>query len=101
MPREPIRTWTFALVVVRQDDRFLLVQEARPPHDWYLPAGRVEAGESWMEGAIRETRVEAGIEVELDGVLRVEHEPQPWGARVRVFFTGRPKGVREGARWAR
>ena len=51
MPRDPIPTWFFALVVVRQGDRFLLVHEAKHGQDWYLPAGRVEPGESLTDAA--------------------------------------------------
>lgn len=89
--REPIPTWYFALVVVRDGDRFALVQEAKHGQRWYLPAGRVEPGESIVAGALRETREESGLEVELDGILRVEHTPSPNGsARCRVFFTAHP-----------
>lgn len=91
MPRDPIPTWFFALVVVRQGDRFLLVHEAKHGQGWYLPAGRVEPGESLTHAAVRETLEEAGVPVALDGVLRVEHTPRPDGtARVRVIFVGHP-----------
>jgi 8-oxo-dGTP pyrophosphatase MutT (NUDIX family) len=54
-------------------------------------AGRVDPGESFIEAALRETREEAGIEIELEGVLRVEHSPAPDHQRIRVFFLARPK----------
>lgn len=38
----------------------------------YLPAGRVDYGESFPTGAIRETQEEAGIPVTLSGVLRIQ-----------------------------
>ena len=41
MPRDPIPTWFFAPVVVRQGDRFLLVHEAKHEQGWCVPAGRV------------------------------------------------------------
>jgi 8-oxo-dGTP pyrophosphatase MutT (NUDIX family) len=85
MPRDPIPTWYFVLVIVRQDDRFLLVHEAKHGQLWYLPAGRVEPGE---------TLEETGVPVVLDGVLRVEHTPlhsaTGSGARVRVFYAAHP-----------
>jgi phosphatase NudJ len=91
MARDPIPTWYFALVVVRRGDRFLLVQEAKHDQLWYLPAGRVEPGESFADAAVRETYEESGIPVRLDGVLRVEHMPREDGyARVRVLFLGSP-----------
>jgi len=90
MARDPIPTWCFALVVVRKGDRFLVVHERKHGQGWYLPAGRVEPGESFTEAAIRETLEEAGIAIELDGVIRVEHSPFADGARMRVLFTAHP-----------
>ena len=90
MARTPIPTWFFVLVVVRQDDRFLLVHERKHGQQWYFPAGRVEPGESLAAAACRETWEEAGMRVQLDGVLRVEHQLVPGGARVRVLYTARP-----------
>lgn len=108
MARPPIPTWFFALVVVRKGDRFLLVEETRD-RDWYMPAGRVEAGESLLEAARRETLEEGGIPIVLEGILRIEHTPEKESARVRVFFVARPEDDRPpksvadkeslGARW--
>jgi phosphatase NudJ len=90
MPREPIPTWCFALAVVRKGDKFLLVHEAKHGKLWYLPAGRVEPGESFAKAAVRETREEAGVPVRLTGVLRVEHTPGDAGSRMRVVFLAEP-----------
>ncbi len=90
MPRDPIPTWCFALVVVRRGDRFLLVHERKHGQLWYLPAGRVEFGESFMAAARRETLEEAGIPIRLTGVIRVEHSPFERGARMRVVFLAEP-----------
>jgi len=90
MAREPIPTWCFALVVVRNGDRFLLVHEAKKGQPWYLPAGRVEPGESFRDAAVRETLEEAGVPVRVTGVIRVEHSPGPTGARMRVIFLAEP-----------
>lgn len=91
MARDPIPTWCFALVVVRQGDRFLLVHERKHGQLWYLPAGRVEPGETFREGAIRETLEETGVPVVLDGIIRIEHSPRVDGtARCRAIFTAHP-----------
>jgi phosphatase NudJ len=90
MSRDPIPTWCFALVVVRLERRFLLVHERKHGQRWYLPAGRVEPGETFVEAAIRETREEAGIDITVDGILRIEHSPSLDGARMRVIFVARP-----------
>lgn len=91
MSREPIPTWFFALVVVRLGPRFLVVHERKHGRLWYLPAGRVEPGETLEDGARRETLEETGVPVVLDGVLRVEHSPTLDGARVRVIYVAHPQ----------
>lgn len=85
-------SWFFVLVVVRHEGRFLLVHERKHGQQWYLPAGRVEPGETLVQAALRETKEESGLDVELTGVLRVEHTPSFGGSvRVRVHFLARPK----------
>lgn len=90
MAREPIPTWCFAVVVVRRGDQFLLVHERKHGQLWYLPAGRVEPGETFELAALRETREETGIPVRVLGILRVEHSPSASGARMRVVFLAEP-----------
>lgn len=91
MAREPIPTWCFALVVARKGERFLVVHERKHGQGWYLPAGRVEPGESFFEAARRETLEETAVPVRLTGVLRVEHTPSLEGARLRVVFLAEPE----------
>jgi phosphatase NudJ len=95
MPRPPIPTYYFALVVVRRKtargEEFLLVHENKKDRGWYLPAGRVEPGEKITRAARRECLEETGVKIVIDGILRIEHEPREGDARCRVFFTGRPK----------
>lgn len=94
--REPMPAWFYALVLVRRGDQFLLVEERDHGGGWYLPAGRVEPGESLYEAALREVREESGLDVVLDGVYRVEHTVlESGGARVRVLFSARPVDDRE------
>ncbi len=88
--REAMPAWFYALVVVRRGDRFLLVEETDHGGGWYLPAGRVEPGESLTDAALREVREEAGIDVRLTGVYRCEHTAFDEGARLRVIFAAEP-----------
>jgi len=50
----------------------------------------VEAGESFVAAAERETLEEGGIPVRIEGIIRVEHSPRHDSARVRVIFFARP-----------
>jgi phosphatase NudJ len=89
--RKPSPTWYFALAVVRLGHRYLLVHERKHGQGWYLPAGRVEPGESIVDAAVRETMEEAGIPIVCEGILRIEHTPSSQGeSRVRVFVVARP-----------
>ena len=90
MSRAPIPTWYFAMVVVRRGHRFLLTQEQKYGSTWSIPGGRVEPGESIIQGAQREVLEETGVPVRIDGILRIEHAATDSGARVRVLFTGTP-----------
>jgi 8-oxo-dGTP pyrophosphatase MutT (NUDIX family) len=90
MPRNPIPTWFFVKVVVRQADRFLLVQERRFDQAWHLPAGRAEPGETLTAAALRETLEETAVPIVLDGILRVEHTPDADKAYLGIIFLGHP-----------
>jgi len=75
--REPEHSpWpAFAWVVCRHaDGRFLMVNEpagiSRGLPRYWLPAGRVDIGESIVEAARRETLEEGGVRVRIDGILR-------------------------------
>jgi 8-oxo-dGTP pyrophosphatase MutT (NUDIX family) len=90
MVASALPTWCFAVAVVRLGRRFLVVHEQKHGQLWYLPAGRVEPGETFADAARRETLEEAGIPIDLEGILRIEHMPRPDGARFRVIFLARP-----------
>ena len=59
------------VAVVQHAERVLLVQEAKHSvrGKWNLPGGRVEPGEGLADAMLREIVEEAGIAVELKGLL--------------------------------
>ncbi|HET7640020.1 MAG TPA: NUDIX hydrolase, partial [Ktedonobacteraceae bacterium] len=61
--------------VITKDGKYLLVQEkkAKVYGQWNLPAGRVDAGESIEDAAIRETKEESGFDVTLGEKISIEH----------------------------
>jgi len=76
-----------AAVVVRDDERILLVRRGREPAKgrWGLPGGLVELGETLAEALQRELREECGIEVEPGQVLGV-FEPRVRDEQGRLRF---------------
>jgi len=88
--------YAFSLVMCRHPEtgRYLLVQEFAHQGFW-LPGGRVNPGETLTEAAVRETQEEAGVAVELKGVLSIEYHPIRDRARgsyvrLRVIFYAEP-----------
>lgn len=73
-----------ALVYAERDGQILLLRRAGGvlSGQWYLPGGAVEAGESPVEGAIRELKEESGLspvgELELIGAYRVWQYGRDW-----------------------
>jgi ADP-ribose pyrophosphatase YjhB (NUDIX family) len=62
-------------VVIVKDDKILLIQEAKESckGQWYLPAGKMEKGETIISAAKREMKEEAGYEIDVAGVFHIEH----------------------------
>jgi mutator protein MutT len=60
-------------VIIRQDDRIVLIQRAKEPAKglWTFPGGAIELGESLEEAARREALEETGLEVQVGEVATV------------------------------
>ncbi|THE13037.1 NUDIX hydrolase [Bacillus timonensis] len=52
-----------ATIVINENNEILLIKG--PRRGWEMPGGQVEEGESLKEAAIRETKEETGIDVEV------------------------------------
>lgn len=102
--RAEFRGYNFALVICRHPvtKKFLAVNETKN-RGWWIPGGGVDAGETFAQAAIRETMEEAGVDVELKGILKVEHKLYPPAGdddddgrhyyKMRVLFYAEPKDV--------
>lgn len=84
-------THFFALVVVQHPGTglWLAVEETRN-RGWWLPGGFVENGDTIQAAAVRECAEEAGVDIELRGVLRIECSLGARAGRHRVIFYAIP-----------
>lgn len=82
-----------AAVIFNEKDEVLMMQEAKSScaGQWYLPAGRMEAGEDISEAAKREVLEETGLEFELSTLFLVETAQGSW---YRFVVTGQITGGR-------
>ncbi len=77
-------------VVVWRGPEVLLIQRGKAPRSgqWSLPGGAQKLGETVAEGGRREVMEEAGVEVEITGLLDVIDSIQPDGdGRIRYHYT--------------
>lgn len=57
--------------ILKEDRRVLLQQRADPDRPWGLPGGSMELGETPGATAIRETKEETGLDINLCGLLGI------------------------------
>ena len=59
--------------LVHKGSRLLVVKRAQAPNRglWAFPGGKVEEGETPMQTAVRETKEEVGLDVEIEGLFDV------------------------------
>jgi 8-oxo-dGTP diphosphatase len=79
------------ILPVREDGRMLLL--LRPTGTWEPPAGRLQPGESFEEGAIRELYEETGMLVSPGRIIATWVGDAPSGRRLAsITFAGRVEG---------
>lgn len=110
---EPARYALSAVVYAERGDEILLLQRAEGSAlagQWFLPGGMVEAGELPEEGARRELREEAGVEIEGELEIVGCYPMYVYGYdTLQISYRGRVAGDGEvaishehdGARWVK
>lgn len=81
-------TYIVACVLINEKNEVLMIQEAKKScaGKWYLPAGRMECGETIVDAAIREVLEETGLNIEVSTLLGLECAGGSW---YRFVCTGR------------
>jgi ADP-ribose pyrophosphatase YjhB (NUDIX family) len=83
--------------VPEHDGKIVICRRAIEPRRgyWTVPAGFMENGETLQQAAVRESREEALIDVEIGSLLAVVHVL--YAHQVHVFFRGRMRTASYGA----
>lgn len=89
--RYPTRPVVGVGAVVFRGDDVLLIRRATPPraHQWSLPGGAQELGETVFEAARREVFEETAVDIVVDGVVGIVDliEREPDDGRIRYHYT--------------
>lgn len=72
------------------DEGKILLTKREDSEAWILPSGGVEEGESLAQAAIRETKEETGVDVELTRLVGVYSRLGNWSPGHMVLFAAKP-----------
>ncbi|MCZ8511751.1 NUDIX hydrolase [Paenibacillus filicis] len=77
-----------ATIVLNESNEILLIKG--PRRGWEMPGGQVEEGESLKDAAIRETKEESGLDIQVTKFCGVFQNVS--GCICNTLFLGRPVG---------
>lgn len=94
MREEVVQVLPVVNVIVCEEDRYLLIQEAKESCQglWHLPAGGILKGETLPQAAIREVTEESGLIIEPIGLFEVHRNIQDPHELWRFIVIGKPIG---------
>jgi len=94
--RNPVPTVDIIIEIEREDNKqgIVLINRKNPPLGWALPGGFVDYGESLEEAAIRESKEETSLDVELKSQLHTYSNPNrdPRLHTISTVFVARAVG---------
>jgi 8-oxo-dGTP pyrophosphatase MutT (NUDIX family) len=88
MDHSPKHIVTAATVILNKNNEILLING--PKRGWEIPGGRVEEGESIPTAAVRETKEETGIDIEIIKFCGIFQNVK--SSVCSALFLGRPIG---------
>ncbi|MDF2652958.1 MAG: ADP-ribose pyrophosphatase [Paenibacillus sp.] len=88
MDHSPKHIVTAATVILNKNNEILLING--PKRGWEIPGGRVEEGESIPSAAVRETKEETGIDIEIIKFCGIFQNVK--NSVCSTLFLGRPIG---------
>jgi len=82
------------VVILDEEKRVLMLKQQHEERDvWMVPGGGIEEGEDAKQAAIRETKEETGLDVDIKMLLwHVQEVSEKRGQRFVNFFLAEPKG---------
>ena len=96
-----IPSLTVDTIIQRKDYSIILIKRKKAPfaEHWALPGGFIEYGETAEHAAIRETKEDTGLDVEIIKLLGVYSDPKrdPRGHVIAIAFIARELGGNLGA----
>lgn len=76
--------------IIEKDEKFLMVHEAHGPYKglWNIPAGKLDIGESLVEGAVREVYEETGYKFKPEKIVGIYLRHNKDNSTLHIVFKG-------------